>query len=219
MVDRKIRAKAILMDLDGTIVDSRAAYIDAFKSAFAKMGRELAEEGAALEIPRRLEQNCPVDDLLGGIDAKRFMETYLKSYYKVTGMKTKPILNASETLDKLSRKAKLALITMRRVPKTAVILELEKFGLSKYFQCVVTALDTRNPKPSPEALYQCAKYLGVETSECLVVGDSIADIRAGKSVGAKTVAVLTGIFSLSELESEEPDLIIESVRKLPEFIE
>jgi phosphoglycolate phosphatase-like HAD superfamily hydrolase len=53
----------------------------------------------------------------------------------------------------------------------------------------------------------------------VVVGDSVVDIRAGKNAGAKTVAVLSGIFSREELEKEKPDLILESVKELPDFIE
>jgi len=125
----------------------------------------------------------------------------------------------SDTLKKLSEKAKLALTTMRYVPKEKVIAELEKFGLAKYFQYIITALDTHDPKPSPEALTKCARQLGVQTHECLVVGDSVADIRAGKNAGAKTVAVLSGIFSREELQREKPDLILENVKELPDFLE
>ncbi|MEM3576984.1 MAG: HAD family hydrolase [Candidatus Bathyarchaeia archaeon] len=219
MAKIKLRAKAILLDLDGTIVDSREAYLEALKSAFKAIGKELADEEVALEIPKRLEQSLPINDLIGGVDAQKFLEVYLKSYYRVTATKTKLMPKLSETLDKLSMKAKLALITMRHVPKGKVIAELERLGLSKYFQYVVTALDTRDPKPSPEALIRCAEQLCVKTCECIVVGDSVADIRAGKRAGAKTVAVLTGIFSLEELEAEKPDLIIENIAKLPDFIE
>jgi HAD superfamily hydrolase (TIGR01509 family) len=125
----------------------------------------------------------------------------------------------NETLEKLSRKAVLALITMRYVSKNKVMAELENFGIAKYFRHIITALDTHYPKPSPEALIKCAKQLGVQTCECLVVGDSVADIRAGKAAEAKTVAVLSGIFSRRELEREKPDLILENVNQLPDFIE
>ncbi|MEM3627835.1 MAG: HAD family hydrolase [Candidatus Bathyarchaeia archaeon] len=211
--------KAILLDLDGTIVDSREAYLEALKSAFKAIGKEFANEKAALEIPKRLEQNLPIDDLIEGADTQQFLEVYLKSYYGATATKTKPMPKISETLDKLSKRAKLALITMRHVPKEKVIAELERFGLSKYFQYVITALDTQDPKPSPDALIRCAEQLCVEPCQCIVVGDSVADIRAGKKAGAKTVAVLTGIFSLKELEAENPDLIIESIANLPDFVE
>lgn len=219
MVEKKLKVKGVLLDLDGTIVDSREAYLEALNTAFATIGQEIVDEKIALEIPRRLEQKLPISDLIKGADTQRFLQVYLKSYYEATATKTKPIPRIHEALEKLSKKAKLALITMRYVPKEKVVSELKMFDLSKYFQNVITAFDACEPKPSPEALILCARQLGVETCECVVVGDSVADIRAGKGAGAKTVAVLTGIFSLKELEAEKPDLIIENIQKLQDFIE
>jgi len=215
----KLKVKGIILDLDGTIVDSREAYVEATRAAFAAIGQERVDTKIATEIPRRLEQNLSINNVMKGIDVQKFLDAYLKSYYRVTATKTKPMPNVSETLKKLSRKAKLALITMRHVPKEKVINELEKFGLANYFQLVVTALDTYRPKPSPEALIRCARQLDVQTSECIVVGDSIADVRTGRNVGAKTVAVLSGIFTREELEIEKPDLILESINELPDFLQ
>jgi len=215
----KKRLKVILLDLDGTIVDSRDAYKEAVKTAFAAFGQNFGVAEVATEIPRRLEQNLPINDLLKGIDTQKFLDLYLNAYYKATATKTKPIPKIEVTLRKLSEKAALALITMRYVPKENVIKELENFGLAKYFQHVITALDTHTPKPSPEALIKCAKKFGVQPCECLVVGDSVADIKVGKNAGAKTVAALSGIFSREELEREKPDLILENVNQLPDFLE
>jgi len=206
------------LDLDGTLVDSKEAYLEAARTAFAAVGKKTVDTKVALEIPRRLEQYRPIDDIVTQ-DLQKFLETYLKTYYSVTTTKTKPIPHISDTLKKLSEKAKLALVTMRYVPKKAVIEELEKFGLSQYFDYVMTALDTRNPKPSPEGLIKCVKELGVQMCDCVVVGDSVSDIRAGKAAGVKTVAVLSGIFSFEELRKEEPDLILETVNLLPDLVE
>jgi len=215
----RLKVKGILLDLDGTIVDSKEAYLEALKTAFKMTGQRMINAKIATEIPKRLEQNLPIKDLLKGINVQKFLDAYLNAYYQNTSTKTKPIPKISDTLKRLSKKAKLALITMRYVPKENVIKELEKFGLAKYFRYIITALDTYNPKPSPEALIKCAKQLDIQMCECVVVGDSVADIKAGKNVGVKTVAVLSGIFSREELESEKPDLILESVNKLPDFLE
>lgn len=214
----KLKVKGILLDLDGTIVDSKDAYIRATEIAFAAIGKVPIESNIALEIPKRLEQNLPLDDMLRGIDTKRFLEVYLDAYYQATSTQTKPILSISRTLEKLSEKARLAVITMRHVPKKRVCEELERFGLAKYFLQVMTALDTRDPKPSPEVIIKCAKQLGIKTCECAVVGDSVADIRAGKTAGTRTIAVLSGIFSRAELEKEKPDLIIKNINALPNYI-
>jgi len=218
MEKSKLKVKGILLDLDGTIVDSKEAYLEAVKTAFKTVGQRIVDPRIGTEIPKRLEQNLPIKDLLKGINVQKFLEVYLNAYYQNTSTKTKPLPEISDTLKKLSEKAKLALITMRYVPKEKVIKELEKFGLAKYFQYVITALDTHEPKPSPEALIKCAKQFDIQMCECVVVGDSVADIKAGKTAGARTVAVLSGIFSQEELEREKPDLILESVNKLPDFL-
>jgi HAD superfamily hydrolase (TIGR01509 family) len=215
----KLKVKGILLDLDGTVVDSREAYLEAAKAAFAAIGRETFDTKIATEIPRRLEQNLSIKSIVKGIDAQRFLDVYLNAYYEVTPLKAKPMPNVSETLKRLSQKTKLALITMRCVPKEKIIKELQRFGLAKHFQLVMTALDTRHPKPSPEALIKCARKLSIQMDKCTVVGDSVADIRAGKNAGMKTIAVLSGIFTREELESEKPDLILKSISELPDFLE
>ena len=219
MENAKLKAKAILLDLDGTIVDSRGAYLEASRTAFAAMGQRTVDIRIVIEIPKRLEQDLPISDLVTEVDVKKFLQLYLRAYYQATASRTKPFPNVADTLKKLSGKAKLALTTRRSVSKKEVMNELEKLDLAKYFQEVVTSLDTHEPKPSPEALIKCSKQLNVEIGDCLVVGDSIVDVKAGKNAGAKTVAVLSGIFSREELERENPDLILESIRKLPEFLE
>jgi HAD superfamily hydrolase (TIGR01509 family) len=213
-----MKVKGILFDLDGTLVDSREAYLEALKTAFAAFGRKNVEKKTVIEIPRRLEQNLLLNDILEGINVQRFLEIYLNAYYNATLKKNKPLPNISNTLEKLSEKAELGIITMRYVPKEMVIQELVKFGLAKYFCSVMTALDTNRPKPSPEALLKCLERMGIQTSQCAFVGDSVTDIKAGKAAGTKTVAVLSGIFSIEELKKEKPDLILENVNMLPDFI-
>lgn len=215
----KLKVKGILIDLDGTLVNSREAYSEALKKTYATMGLKNFNIRITLEIPRRLEQNLLIDDLIPEGDIEKFLNIYLKTYYRLTENKARPLPNTSKTLEKLSKKAKLALLTLRHVSREKVRRELEKFCLAKYFHCVVTALDTPFPKPSPEALLKCAQQMGVKIDECIVVGDSVADIKAGKKAGAKTVAVLSGIFTREELEREKPDLILENIKELPSFIE
>jgi HAD superfamily hydrolase (TIGR01509 family) len=198
---KKLKVTGILFDLDGTIVDSKEAYLEAARSAFEAEGKLPPEPRVALEIPRRLEQNLPISDIVKG-DVREFLKVYLKTYYNATKVKTKPVPKVQETLIVLSKKAKLALITMRFVPKTAVIEELGQFGLTQYFTHVVTALDTHRPKPSPEALIKAVKALDVNMCDCIIVGDSYTDVRAGKAAGAMTVAVLSGFFPARNLQKK-----------------
>jgi HAD superfamily hydrolase (TIGR01509 family) len=218
MYGNGLKAKGIFLDLDGTIVDSTGAYIEAARIAFQAIGQKPPANETALEIPKRLEQGFSITDITNG-DSKKFLRVYLKTYYSITRQKTKLIPNVSATLEALSEKNKLALITMRYVPKQGIIKELEFFGISKYFSHVVTAMDKFKPKPSPEAIISCVQALDVEICDCIIAGDSVNDVRAGKAAGARTVAVLSGLFQSEELVKEGPDLILNDVTALPKFIE
>src|SRR4030066_252706 len=218
MSNTKLKLKGILFDLDGTIVDSRDAYLEAARIAFETMGQKLPDPQLSLEIPKRLEQNLAKGDIVKG-NVAAFLDVYLKTYYKITKEKTKPIPNIHVTLETLSQKVKLALITMRFVPKTQVAEELEQFNIAKYFSHIVTALDTHKPKPSPEALIKTVKALDVNICDCAIVGDSVSDVKAGKAAGSMTIAVLSGLFSFEELAREKPDLILKDVTSLPSYLD
>jgi len=217
MYENRFKAKGIFLDLDGTLVDSRQAYYEAAQTAFKSVGLEPPEMKVALEIPKRMEQAMGIDDLMPG-DIDQFKRVYLKTYYTLTEQKTKLIPNVSATLKALSTNSKLALITMRFVPNQAIVNELEHFGIGKYFTHVMTALDSCKPKPSPEALIKCVQALDVDICDCLIAGDSVNDVRAGKAAGAKTVAVLSGLYHNEELFKENPDLILPDITKLPDFV-
>ena len=138
MNQKRWKAKGIFLDLDGTLVDSSGAYIEAGKIAFQAIKKKTPETKILLEIPRRIEQHLTIDDLTHG-DTKEFMQIYLKAYYSATEAKTKLMPNIVETLQTLSEKAKLALITMRHCPNQVIQKELDYFGIAKYFTYIVTA--------------------------------------------------------------------------------
>jgi len=217
MRENKFKAKCIFLDLDGTIVDSRQAYLEAAQIGFQAIGQEPPEMKIALEIPKRMEQSISCDDLIHG-DPLKFRTAYLKAYQALTEEKTRLLPDVSQAIRTLSLKATLALITMRHVPNQAIVKELNNFGIGKYFASVMTALDTEKPKPSPEAIFKCAQTLDVQISDCLMAGDSVNDIKAGKAAGAKTVGFLSGLYYHEELAKECPDLILSDLSKLPDVV-
>ena len=172
MNQKRWKAKGIFLDLDGTIVDSTGAYLEAARIAFQAIGKNPPEKESLLEIPRRIEQRLTIDDLTG-VNSKEFMSVYLKAYYSVTEAQTKLMPNVSETLQTLSTKAKLALITMRHCPNQVIQKELDYLGIAKYFTHIVTAMDTTKPKPSPEALIRCIE---VWTLKCAIASSQVTQL-------------------------------------------
>lgn len=225
MTHRKLAVKGLLLDLDGTLVDSSEALKEAGRAGFAAINlSEANDEKAAREVARRLGQDLPIDDLfskfhIGRDVEERFLPAYLNAYYSAVITKSRLFPKVKETLKILSRDFKLALITQRYADREQVIDELTHLGIKKHFRVVVTALDVDKPKPSPDALLLAASKLNASIEQCAIVGDSIIDVQAGKAAGAKTVAVLTGLFSLKELEQQRPDIIIEDINLLPRLLD
>jgi len=217
MSDAKLKVKGIMFDLDGTILDTKLAYLEAARIACKAIGLNELENELALEVPKRMEQRRPLNNIIG-TNTKEFVQAYLKAFYRVSASKTLPMPFVADTLDVLNSKAKLAVITMRFMPRKMIVKELNQFCLDKYFIHVITGLDTRLPKPSPEALIKAAAAMNVHMFECAIVGDSIVDVKAGKAAGAKTIAVLSGLYSREELEKADPDYIINSIAELPRIV-
>jgi pyrophosphatase PpaX len=217
MNQSKFCAKVIFLDLDGTIMDTSQAYLQAAQAAFCAIKKNPPSLAETLEIPKKLEQGLSIDHLVNG-ETKKFLSIYLNAFYLATKTKTKPLPEIAFTLEALSKKAKLALFTMRHVPKQTILLELEEFGLAKYFSHVITANDSEKPKPSPQALLKCLETLNLKGCDSMIVGDSVNDIRAGKAAGAKTVALLSGLYFCEELAVEKPDLILPNLNALPELL-
>jgi phosphoglycolate phosphatase len=213
--------KALLLDLDGTLVDSSEALKEAGKAGFLAIGLpDVHDEKIPFEVARRLEQDLSIDDLFSKFHVakeveERFLPAYLTAYYTAVTLRSKPFPQAKRTLQTLSKRLPLALITLRYVVREQILDELNHLGLAKLFRAVVTTLDVEKPKPFPDALLVAARKLHVPISECAIVGDSIIDVQAGKAAGAKTIAVLTGLFSRAELEAQKPDLVIDDLTSLP----
>jgi len=223
MVRQKLKAKALLIDLDGTIVDSTDAFTEAAKMAFSVIGQPQSSSTVGLEIARHLQRNLSIASFfekqnMDEVVREKFMTAFLQSFYRIAINKTESLPNAAKTLQKLSGICLLALITRRRVPKQLVEKELQRLQMDSYFRVIVTALDVERPTPFPDAILKAASELQVSIQDCVVVSDSGVDVQAGKSVGAKTVAVLSGLFEKEELQKEKPDLILKDIDALPDYL-
>jgi phosphoglycolate phosphatase-like HAD superfamily hydrolase len=219
-IQKKISAKALLIDLDGTLVNPTQALLEAATAGFIAIGATTYDPQIGIEIAKRMEQNIPVQELFSLEQRKpqiikKFLRAYIDAYYMATINKATPILGVYETLQTLSKTTPLALVTLRSIPKKQITKELAKLKLLTYFKAVITTLDVKKPKPHPEAIIKAAQQLGVSAHNCAIIGDSTIDVQAGKAANAKTIAVLTGLYTRQELEKEKPDLIIPDINKLP----
>jgi len=115
-------------------------------------------------------------------------------------------------LVKLSAKYPMAIVSSR--DGHTICQFLEYFDLLPFFKVVVTSQTCQHIKPSPDPILFAAGQLGLDAQACLMIGDTIVDVRAGRSAGAQTVGVLCGFGTQRELKRAGADLILSSTSDL-----
>ncbi len=119
-------------------------------------------------------------------------------------------------LASLYRRYPMAVVSARDERSTMAFLDT--FSLGKYFDVIVSGLSTPHTKPYPDPVLLAARQMLVAPDQCVMIGDTTVDIRAGRSAGAQTVGVLCGFGREYELRRLGADLILESTASMAEAL-
>ena len=203
----------LCIDLDNTLIDSDTPHILAYNLAFKKHGLKPVSQKrikklfglVGSEIVRRLFPKLKKDEINEIInDHDYFLRNNTKKYLK-------PFKGVKATLKKLSKKYRLVLVSNCRHKEIITILKGVKINPDEFY-ILIGNDDVKNPKPSPDEIFKAEK-LGHAKVDFLI-GDSIYDIMAGKKAKVKTIAVLTGNNSRSELKKEKPEYILKNFNEV-----
>ena len=146
------------------------------------------------------------DKMVAFIDwINRHRKSPLKKYLIVPGLE--------EMLVNMQGRYPMSVVSARDEKSTMRFLT--QFDLCKYFDVIITGLSAPHTKPYPDPILLAAERMGVRPEECLMIGDTTVDMRAGKAAGAQTVGVLCGFGEEEELRRLGADLILKSTANLP----
>lgn len=183
-----MQVKALLFDLDGTILDSVGVILASFRQAFERMGLEFDEPYVRAQLGIPLEAQ---GKLFGGERAEEFVEHYrrTKAYRNPDSIGLFP--GAEDTLRALkSRGLRLGIVTSKSTRSTRLILEAAQ--LLELFEVVVTADHVTQHKPHPEPILKAIDELGVYADEAAYVGDATFDVEAAAGAGVAMIGVSWG---------------------------
>ncbi len=205
------RVEAILLDLDGTLIETDRAL------AGGEEREQLHPRGALrLGLWRAADRVHKALDRVGLDDEadrlRQWLGTRVPLLPDITAIP--PVHGMREALQALARKYRLGLLTTR--PRREAIRWLEHHGLIDTFAVITANDDVRHRKPDPEGVLRSAERLNLPPNRCLVVGDTPDDVEAAKRAGALSAAVLTGLGREEELA--DADLLVQSVAELPELL-
>jgi phosphoglycolate phosphatase len=221
-----LKIKAVVFDLDGTIVDFKLDY----KASRAEIIQYLREEGLPQSM-FSIKDN--LFDILNKVEiflknhrkakhvekVKRSIFSVAEKYEMEAARATSIIPGIREVLKTLKEemKMKLALFTVNG--KNSVNHILQAFNLKRYFDAVITRDDVPMVKPNPIHLKTALDALKVKPKEAIVVGDSVWDIKSAQVVKVFAVGTTTGIASPRELANAEAHCIITSPTDIITLIE
>ncbi len=210
------RVRALCFDVDGTLSDTDDYYVNRFSGLLRRVPFVRSPDRAARRLVMWSES--PGNALLGwtdtiGLDGPiiRLID-FMYRHRKHKGRKYLIVPGVQEMLMRIKGRYPMAVVSARDEESTMAFLE--QFDLVKYFDVIVTALSAKHTKPYPDPIRLAAQKMGVTPDACLMTGDTTVDIRAGKSAGAQTVAVLCGFGEEPELQRKSPDLILNSTAEL-----
>lgn len=119
-------------------------------------------------------------------------------------------------LESLKASYPLAVVSARNEVTTRHFLRLNQ--LEEYFQVVVTSQTCQRTKPFADPLLFAARELGVPIENCLMIGDTVTDIRAAKAAGAQSLSVLCGFGLEAELRRAGTQKILPTTSDLVAYL-
>lgn len=208
------RARGVLFDLDGTIVDTEELILASARHATeqvlgAPLPDDVLRRDIGMPLAAQMGEYAPghVDELLAAYREHnaRVHDDLIREYPG-----TEAVLEALA-----SAGFRMAIVTSKSCPVAQRGIDF--FGLGRFFDAVVGYEDTTIHKPEAEPVLEGARRLGLSAEECLYVGDSPHDMAAGNAAGAITVAALWGPFPDRVLEPG-PAYALRSLSELPDLL-
>ena len=212
---------AILFDLDGTLVETDD-YLAQWVADNIRVSTRILPQERRLALARRgvLAVEGPGNAMITVLDRLHFdnaafrLRRWLR---RVTGVTETPCSECVEgTVDAMrvlrSRGYLLGVVTSRDRSETDFMLQ--NSNLRPFIGAVVTREDSVRMKPHPMPIRLAAEKLGVQPEQCIMVGDTSMDIRAGKAAGALAVGVRCGFghdgdFNEADLVLDRPEQLLE----------
>lgn len=209
-----MKYKAILFDLDGTLLDTTELIIKTFQHTCGiHLKRQVTKEEIYPYFGKPLRAALEV---LGPDCVEQLIETYraynLAHHDAMVGI-FPGVISTIETL--AQRGIKLAIVTSK-TNKTA-IRGLRLFGIDNYFHAIVGLECTDKHKPDPTPVKLALERLQVKPDQALMVGDSPFDLQSARAAGVQTMAVRWSVFPWRDIETERPDYILKKMEDLLEL--
>lgn len=218
------RPKMILIDVDGTLVDSVPDLAYCVDEMMMRLGRPPHGEAKVREWVgngvERLVRRALIGQLEGepsNEDFERAYPIFLSLYADNTAQRSCLYPGVREGIDYLkSQHYPLGCVTNKAAQFTIPLLK--HFGIHDEFGVVVSGDSLPVRKPDPGPLLHAAKHFGVAPQDALMLGDSKSDVTAARAAGFQIVCMSYGYNHGEDIRNYDPDAVIDSMAELSNLL-
>jgi phosphoglycolate phosphatase len=200
--------RAIIFDLDGTLIDSKLDLIHSVNAMLDEMKRpQLAAEtisgyighGAPQLVARALGGTATEEEL------KHALQFFLGYYEEHKMDNTRAYPGVAETLAQLNH---MLMAVLTNKPERISVRILNSLGLANYFRLIYGGNSFESKKPDPFGAKKILQELGVAARETLIVGDSEVDVQTARNAGTQAAAVNYG-FGVHDRTAHPADIYLD----------
>ena len=221
---KTFQPKLIMIDVDGTLVDSvpdLAYCIDEMmqKLGLQKWGETKVRHWVGNGVPKLVERA-----LTGELEGRPIKDVFdiaypifLDLYEDNTAQRSYLYDGVREGLDYLkSQRYQLGCVTNKSEQFTHPLLKA--LGIFNDFKIIISGDTLPKRKPDPMPLLYCAERFNLKPEECLMLGDSVSDVKAARAAGFDIICMSYGYNHGNDIADENPDLVIDSMSQLSDHL-
>lgn len=213
---------AILIDLDGTLVDSAPDIVTAANRLLGELGApvlpfETVSGFIGKGVPNLVRRVLASSEKLSAVTEADAQAIFYRHYTESNGRFGKLYPGVLQGLDALQRLGyRLACVTNKPLAYTHPLLEM--MGVKDYFGAILGGDSLQQMKPHPAPLLDACLQLGVSPRNGVMLGDSEVDVAAARAANMPVYIVRYGYPGPGGLDALKPDAFIESFTEMPTLL-